>query len=104
MTQNTNRQGFDYQLPPTLIYNLVHGQTWEKRCPPCGRTVVIDLLRVLEHHDIHDEIDSSRWRCGECGRKLEGHTGLVIAAVRHIGRWPQEKILVMPARESVPGF
>ena len=105
MAQTWNPQGYDYVAPPPLIMALVRGRTWEKFCEPCGRIIVIDLLRVLEHHDPHDrDIDTDRWRCKDCGGKLRGHSGLIISSVRHIGRWPKDKTIVMPEWEKVPAF
>ena len=104
MPQTWNMRAFDYQGPPILISNIVRGRTWAKFCEPCGREVAIDVLAVLEHHEIYDRVDDDRFRCRECGGRLKGNNGYVIRALRFIGRWPVEKTIVWPESESVPAF
>jgi hypothetical protein len=100
----TNPQAFDYEMPPTLISKITRGKTWAKYCEPCGREIAIDVIAVLERHDIYDRVNDERWRCKDCGGCLTGHTAFVISSLRHIGRGPAEKTMVMPARVNVPTF
>jgi hypothetical protein len=81
MPQTANRQCHDYETPPPLIGCLIHGTTWALWCRKCSRDVIVDVIGLLERHELHDPVRLDRAVCKDCGAGLK-HAGGYVSETR----------------------
>jgi hypothetical protein len=89
MPQTTNRQGHDYEMPPHLIGCLVRGTTWALWCRQCPREVIVDVVGLLEHHELYDPVRLDRAVCKACGEGLRDAGGYVLRSLQFRQRIPR---------------
>jgi hypothetical protein len=89
MAQLWNNRAHDYEVPPPLISALTGGKTWALWCPKCPREVIVDVIGLLERHDIYDRVRLDKAVCKGCGGRLKSGGGYVIRALQHRGRIPR---------------
>jgi hypothetical protein len=89
MPQTTNRQGHDYETPPHLIGCLIHGTTWALWCSKCSRDVIVDVIGLLERHELHDAVRLDKAVCKACGAGLKHAGGYVLRSLQFRQRIPR---------------
>lgn len=89
MPQTTNRQGHDYEMPPHLIGCLIRGTTWALWCRKCPREVIVDVVGLLEHHELYDPVRLDRAVCKVCGESLRDAGGYVLRSLQLRQRIPR---------------
>jgi len=89
MPQLWNDRGHDYEGPPPLISALAGGRTWALWCPKCPREVIVDVIGLLERHDLYDDVRLDKAVCKGCGDRLRQAGGYEIRALQFRRRMPK---------------
>lgn len=93
MPQTDYSRSHDYEMPPALLFALVHGTTWGLHCRDCGRQIAVDVIKLVEGvadvRDFNAGKTFARASCKDCGGRMRNHRGYEVAALQHLGRLPR---------------
>ena len=68
---------------------LTGGKTWALWCPNCPREVIVDVIGLLERHDLYDAVRLDKAVCNGCGDRLKQSGGYEINALQFRKRMPK---------------
>lgn len=74
------------RCPRTSSRALIFGSTWALWCKHCQREIVVDVIRLLERHDLYDLISFQRAKCKACEGHLKQAGGYKLRSLQHRGR------------------
>jgi hypothetical protein len=89
MPQPWNNRGHDFEMPPPIVAALAGRTTWALWCPKCPREVIVDVIGLLERHDLYDQVRLDKAVCKDCGGRLKHAGGYEIRALQFRGRIPK---------------